>query len=76
MVTTGSQKITVWGPGGTPLGMLRVITNGLWYHVPREMCVRALTPSPTHAAATRANSLGQLYTHTAVRRAEPSMSCF
>jgi hypothetical protein len=24
MVTTGSHKITVWGPGGTPLGMLRV----------------------------------------------------
>jgi hypothetical protein len=24
MVTTGSQKITVWGPGGTPLGILRV----------------------------------------------------
>jgi hypothetical protein len=24
MVTTGLQKITVWGPGGTPLGMLRV----------------------------------------------------
>jgi hypothetical protein len=23
MVTTGSQKITVWGPGGTPLGVLR-----------------------------------------------------
>jgi hypothetical protein len=23
-VTTGSQKITVWGPGGTPLGILRV----------------------------------------------------
>jgi hypothetical protein len=24
MVTTGSQKITVWGPGGTPLGILRL----------------------------------------------------
>jgi hypothetical protein len=24
MVTTGSQKIIVWGPGGTPLGILRV----------------------------------------------------
>jgi hypothetical protein len=24
MVTAGSQKITVWGPGGNPLGMLRV----------------------------------------------------
>jgi hypothetical protein len=24
MVTTGSQKITVWGSGGTPLGILRV----------------------------------------------------
>jgi hypothetical protein len=24
MVTTGSQKITVWGPSGTPLGILRV----------------------------------------------------
>jgi hypothetical protein len=23
MVTTGSQKIAVWGPGGTPLGILR-----------------------------------------------------
>jgi hypothetical protein len=27
MVTTGSQKITVWGPGGTPLGILRVKVN-------------------------------------------------
>jgi hypothetical protein len=38
----------------------------------------ALTPSPTHTAVTRANSLGQLYTgiHVAVRRAEPSMSFF
>jgi hypothetical protein len=27
MVTTGSQKITVWGPGGTPLGILRVNRN-------------------------------------------------
>jgi hypothetical protein len=35
-----------------------------------------LTPPPTHAAATRANSLGQSYTRAAVRRAEPSMSCF
>jgi hypothetical protein len=26
MVTTGSQKITVWGPGGTPLSILRVNT--------------------------------------------------
>jgi hypothetical protein len=24
IVTTGSQKITLWGPGGTPLGILRV----------------------------------------------------
>jgi hypothetical protein len=24
MVTTGSQKITVWDPSGTPLGILRV----------------------------------------------------
>jgi hypothetical protein len=24
MVTTGSQNITLWGPGETPLGILRV----------------------------------------------------
>jgi hypothetical protein len=24
MVTTGSQKITLWGSGGNPLGILRV----------------------------------------------------
>jgi hypothetical protein len=38
--------------------------------------VISLTPSPTHTAETHANSLGQLYTHTAVRQAELSMSCF
>jgi hypothetical protein len=32
MVTTGSQKITVWGPSGTTLGINRVklLTAGIW----------------------------------------------
>jgi hypothetical protein len=35
-----------------------------------------LTPSSTHTAVTHDNSLGQLYTHKTVRRAEPSTSFF
>jgi hypothetical protein len=51
MVTTGSQKITLWGPGGTPLGILRVkriITTTLktTHYLPEASCSVLQVTSP------------------------------
>jgi hypothetical protein len=39
MVTTGSQKITVRGPGGTPLGILRVNVISYTVYIYKLSCV-------------------------------------
>jgi hypothetical protein len=42
MVMTGSQKITLWGPGGTPLGILRVKDRRGYCHLKEEALDRTV----------------------------------
>jgi hypothetical protein len=59
MVTTGSQKITVWGPGGTLLGMLRVKNykeNNIFYHtyqLQEETAYRIVIKRPHHSTENK-----------------------
>jgi hypothetical protein len=71
MVTTGSQKIKVWGPGGTPLGILRVkhlhTTQDLVPELLLNHCEGLNRTFPKIGTKFEAHSLFRCLTHREIR---------